>query len=140
MGVYGRKGRPVVLVKKTTREVVKRYQSIRGASRASGIHYDQIFDQCNRRGLGGGYLYWRYEDDFDPNESFEGVRKNRPVLAVNKMTGHWVWFDSMADAGRHFFGNVHGAKKAMKSGRECNGYAFVYADRRMRSERCEVEA
>ena len=135
-----RRGRPVVLVKKTTREIVKRYQSIRDAANHIGTQPVSIHRECKNRSLGSGDLYWRYEDDFDPNESFEFIVNRRPVLAANVKTGHWLWFESAAAAGLHFYGDVHGVKRAMRHGRDKNGYAFVYADRRMRSERCEVKA
>ena len=138
----GKRGTPraVVRAKKTTREVVGRYATIADASRASGVYPTSIQKECAKRRLGAGELYWRYEEDFDPNESFERIEVRRPVLAVNPRTGHWLWFESVAAAGMHFYGYDNGAIVAMRKGHSKNGYMFVYADRRMRSEKCEVGA
>lgn len=134
------KQRPVVMAKKTTREIVKRYANATEAARDTGLEPNVVYRSCKKRILSEGDSYFRYEDDFDPNESFENVVKLRPVLAVNMRTGHWLWFESISEAGMHFYGYDEGARNAMKNGRSRDGYAFVYADRRMRSERCEVEA
>ena len=138
MGTWN--ARPVVLAKKTTREVVKRYPSASAASLAERVREGKIAHECKNRWLGEGNLYWRYEDDFDPDESFENRTRRRPVLAINEETGHWLWFESITAAGMHFYGYDEGAVRAMKSGKPIDGYVFVYADKRMRSERCEVKA
>lgn len=132
--------RSVVVVKKTTREIVGRYPSAVNAELCTGVNRDKIVKECSRKCLGRGYHYWRFEDEFDPNENFGNVGRYRPILAANKDTGHWMWFESLVAAGYHFYGNEHGARIAMKDGRTKDGYAFVYADRRMRREKCEVEA
>ena len=132
------KARPVVLVKKTTREVVKRYPSASAAGINASVSRVNINRDCRQRRLGAGDLYWRFEDDFDPNESFAGIKVRRPVLAINRKTGHWLWFESISEAGMHFYGNPRSAGEAMRNDRTKNGYTFVYADRRMRSEKCEV--
>jgi hypothetical protein len=133
------KEKPVVLAKKTTREVVKRYANAREAARDRGVDFNVVYRSCKKHTLSYGDFYFRYEDDFDPNESFENVVKLRPVLAVNVKTKHWLWFESVTEAGMHFFGYDEGAKKAMRSGRSKDGYVFVHADKRMRNEKCEVE-
>ena len=134
------KQRPVVMAKKTTREIVRHYANACEAARDIGVEPNVVYRSCRKHILSEGGYYFRYEDDFDPNESFENVVKLLPVLAVNRETGHWLWFESVTKAGMYFYGYDEGAKNAMKSGRSKNGYVFVYADKRMRSERCEVKA
>ena len=132
--------KPVVMAKKTTREVVKRYASIQEAALDNGTYPASVRRECARKVLGRGDVYFRFEKDFDPNESFSGISNGRPVLAVNKRTRHWLWFESATMAGRHFYKSDSGVTQAMRKGREKDGYVFVYADRRMRSEKCEAEA
>ena len=134
------RARPVVLSKKTTREIVGRYPSARNAASAVGVDYVAIYRECKKRRLGRGELYWRYEDDFDPNEDFGRIGCYRPVIAINSKTRHWLWFESITAASMHFYGYEDGAGKAMRNGKECNGYMFFHADKRMRSEKCEVKA
>jgi hypothetical protein len=134
------KQRPVVMAKKTTREIVKRYANAGEAARDMGFEYNVVYRSCRNLTLSAGDFYFRFEDDFDPDESFENVVKLRPVLAVNMDTRHWMWFESISEAGMRFYGRVNGARKAMLDGRSINGYVFVYADRRMRSDKCEADA
>ena len=132
--------RPVVKAKKTTREIVAVYDSAAAAARAEGTSPSRISKRCARRSLGRGDCYYRFMDEFDPNESFERAERYRPVLAVNKLTGHWMWFESAKAASEAFYGSHCGVDVAIRRGRTRRGYAFVYADRRMRAERCEVKA
>ena len=132
--------RPVVKAKKTTREVVAVFDSVSAAAREGGKCPDVLNRTLARNGLGTGEFYYRYVDVFDPDESFGHVRKNRPVLAVNRLTGRWMWFEGVSAAARHFGMKPSAVSRSLKSGSLRKGYAFVYADRRMRAERCEVKA
>ena len=132
--------RPVVKAKKTTREIVAVYPSVLAAAKANGRQSRRLSNALEGRKLGAGECYYRYADEFDPNESFAHVRQYRPVLAVNEKTGHWMWFESAKAASRELNCSKDYVRGAVKHGRRWGGYAFVYADRRMRAEKCEVKA
>ena len=132
--------RAVVKAKKTTREVVAVFDSVHAAACEGGKRPDVLLRTLARKGLGTGEFYYRYVEEFDPTESFEHSRKHRPVLAVNKLTGHWLWFEGVNAAAQHFGMKPSAVSGSLRSGSLRKGYAFLYADKRMRAERCEVKA
>lgn len=82
---------PVVKVDKLTREVVARYESLRAAAKAERTKVDHMLHRCNDRMLPRGRYYFRYADDFDPDEVFKGSYYC-PVLVTNKKTGEKLWY------------------------------------------------
>lgn len=64
-----RPGRPVVIVDAETREVLKRYPSIKVAALACHVPHGTMYIRCQRGAIPEHGRYFRFEDEFDPAES-----------------------------------------------------------------------
>lgn len=64
-----RPGRPVVTVDAETREVLKRYPSIKVAAIACDVPHGTMYIRCQRGAIPRQGRYYRFEDEFDPAES-----------------------------------------------------------------------
>ena len=64
---------------KITMEVLAEYATCTEAAEASGVSMNTICASCRNRAVGKFDYVWRYAEDVDPRESFEG-KCNRPVL------------------------------------------------------------
>lgn len=89
----GRPPREVYLCNKVTLEIVGVYSGVMDASRANGVSYSRIRSACDQRSVSDGRYIWRYAEDYDPNESFEG-KCNRPVICVDMQTKKVMVFDT----------------------------------------------
>lgn len=78
-----RECRAVVEVDKLTRRVNRRFKSASECAQATGIPWSSLIERLRRKGLGDGRFYYRYVEEFDPAERFEGQR-GCPVMAVNE--------------------------------------------------------
>lgn len=76
----------VLAIDKMTMEVVGAFESVAAAARALGINGHTAWYCITNNGLTTGRVYLRYAWNYDPNESFEGLR-NRPVLLTDTETG-----------------------------------------------------
>lgn len=86
-----RHGRTVYKCHKISMEVLEVYPSAADAARAYGMGHDSINKACRERRVTRKGYVWRYAEDYDPRESFEG-RQNRPVVvydAVSKAVGFY---------------------------------------------------
>lgn len=63
-----RPGRPVVMVDGETREVVRRYPSVKAAAESNGVQHGTMYIRCQRGAIRAGRPYFRFEDEFDPAE------------------------------------------------------------------------
>ena len=63
-----RPGRPVVMVDGETREVVRRYPSVKAAAASNGVPHGTMYIRCQRGAIRAGSPYFRFEDEFDPAE------------------------------------------------------------------------
>lgn len=77
---------------KITMEVVEIYRNTTDAQ--TGTEETHISGDCKARIVSKGRYVWRYEDDYDPNESFEGKR-NRPVICGDYKKGRIFFFSSI---------------------------------------------
>lgn len=73
-----RKARRVLEVDKITGAVVGEYRSACEADDSRGVQRTTTAHQCSARAIPKGRVCWRYADEYDACESYEG-RKNRPV-------------------------------------------------------------
>ena len=71
----GRRGRPVVMVDGETREVLKRYPSIKVAALACHVPHGTMYIRCQRGAIPKSGRYFRFDDEFDPAE--EAGRQTR---------------------------------------------------------------
>ena len=87
---------------KITMEIVRQWDSATDAEKELGFF---VAGSCCRKNVSKGKYVYRYEDDYDPNESFEG-KHFRPVLVVDIATRKKQAFYSIEDisgknAGHH---------------------------------------
>ena len=82
----------IYLCDKITMEIVEIYLSAYDARMVYG--HSSIHNSCVNRAVNGDRYVWRYEDDYDPNESFEG-KYNRPIMCGDYEKGRIFFFNSM---------------------------------------------
>lgn len=83
--------KPVLRVHKRTREVAGRYSSYAEAARESGASISTIQYTAKENAIPSGDYYFRFAEDFDPDEDFTG-KKNCPVVARDTATGRVAWY------------------------------------------------
>ena len=91
--------RSVFRINKLTRDIEGVYPSVTSAARSAGMRGKRMDDLCRKRNLPPGTFYYRFADDFDRDESFEGKR-NRPVVLVDASTGFKLWFADRAECAK----------------------------------------
>ena len=89
------KPRPVVKVSKRTRQTEGVYESCRTAAEANQMNQSTVRDVTH--GLSAGEWYWRFQDEFDPDEDLTG-RPNCPVVARDLKTGQTAWYCDVGTA------------------------------------------
>lgn len=89
------KPRPVYRCDKLTMKVLDKYANYREAESDMGEY--SVYGACNDRRVGPHKHVWRFADDYDPNETFEG-KKNRPVVCGNIETEKIVFYENAAQA------------------------------------------
>ena len=87
---------------KITMEIVRQWDSATDAEKELGFF---VAGSCCRKNVSKGKYVYRYEDDYDPNESFEG-KHFRPVLVVDIATRKKQAFYSIEDAAKHLHYSV----------------------------------
>ena len=91
--------RPVVKCDKLTMEVLETYPSARAAERAYGILHGNIAVACSRKVVSKGRFVWRFADEYDPDESFDG-KLNRPVAMYDSLSETASVFESLTEAAK----------------------------------------
>ena len=56
------------MVDAETREVVRRYPSVKAAAESHGVLHGTMYIRCQRGAIRAGRRYFRFEDEFDPAE------------------------------------------------------------------------
>ena len=109
------KGRPVVLVDKVTGKAVRSYPSSAAAAHAEGYEPPTVTTAARLRIVPRGRFAWRYADEHDPRERFEG-KCARPVAVYE---GGELLFvaDSVCDAARRLGASREGADAAIRRGK-----------------------
>ena len=83
--------RRVYRIHKISRRVEGEYASAAEAARALDLRPGLVDGTCRLRSLPHGDFYFRYADDFDPDESFAGKRFC-PLVLTDVDTGRSRWF------------------------------------------------
>lgn len=73
----------VVQADKISRQVVKRYASIYQAEPHVPFSVTTLYSICYRKCLPKGRYYFRFEEEFDPDERFRSNARNRPIMAIS---------------------------------------------------------
>ena len=88
--------RQVLKIHKITRQPIAIYKSASEAAKDAGIRDKRMRLMCNNKTLIPGVFYYRYIDDFNPNENFAG-KQNCPVVLLDVVNGQHRWFGSMSE-------------------------------------------
>lgn len=89
--------RTVYKCDKLSMEVLEVYPSAREAEVAHGLSYGAVANQCQTRSVSRfGYVF-RYADEYDPEETFEG-KYNRPVAVKDCITKAVAFFPTLTEA------------------------------------------
>ena len=124
--------RGVFRINKLTRDIEGVYPSVASAARSVGMRGKRMDDLCRKRNLPPGAFYYRFEDDFDRDESFEGKR-NRPVVLVDESTGSKLWFVDRAECAKTMGWSTARVSASISSGRSSllgGQYVALYANMR----------
>lgn len=106
-------GRKVYKCDKVTMKILDRYDSIKDAAIAEGISYGMLVETLQCRAVGRRPYVFRYADDYDPFESFEGKR-GRPVLMLDVVDGKVHTFNTLKDAADALLLDLSNVCKCMK--------------------------
>lgn len=121
--------RAVVKVHKRTREVVGRYDCCKYAAIENGTS-----DSTIRYATGcvsEGEHYWRYADEFDPEEDLTG-KPNCPVVARDLKTGQTAWFCDVRAASEKLGVSRHSIYQSIRNNRKVrNRLAFLSYGKRI---------
>lgn len=115
-GGAGGRGRAVIEVDKATRRPLRAYGSVSEAARATGTPRTSLERVLRDRGMSSGPSYYRYADDFDPAEEFEG-RRRRAVGAWAGGARPARVFDDSAAAARAYRVETVTIRAAIATGR-----------------------
>lgn len=107
--------RKVCKCDKLTMEVVAEYASIRECAERERMSHTTVEDNCLRRRVNRGRFVYRYAEDVDPLESFEG-KSGRPVIAENLLTGESDGFYNVYEAAERFYVHPVTVRRHLASG------------------------
>lgn len=122
----------VVKAHKLTREVVARYDSPAAAGACEGADSSVIRSRCRGRMLGRDDFYFRYADDFDPEERFLNS-KNCPVVVADAEAGRVLWFPTASACAKSLCFAKPTLIKALRTGEPFYGgrYRAAWARKRL---------
>lgn len=83
--------RPVVKCDKLSMNVVAAYPSAMEAEKENGLKRSRVAQMCGKKSVSSGVHVYRYADEYDQNESFEG-KFNRPVAMYDTWYGKVSFF------------------------------------------------
>lgn len=84
-------GYPVYKCDKLSMKVVAEYPSAAAAARDNGLSPTGVAHAAKNKEITYGPYIYRYVEDYDPNETFEG-RNNRPIICYDTKTKMAVVF------------------------------------------------
>lgn len=93
--------RSIVVADKVTMEVVGEYSTARDCASDTGMNDAVIIEIAKKRRVSRGPFIYRFAEDFDPNESFDG-KYNRPVRVTDCETGESMGFHEISEADAHY--------------------------------------
>ena len=122
-----RQSRRVLKCDRITLEVLAEYKNPAEAARALGLPFNTVRHSCDERRVGFRPYVLRYEDEYDPEESYEGKR-GRPLAVHDTESGDTLCFYGPGDAAAALFVCECSITRAAKTGRRVLGrYAVTYA-------------
>lgn len=101
---------------KLTMEAVAEYESVRECAERERVPHTTVEDNCLRRRVNRGRFVYRYAEDVDPLESFEGKR-GRPVTVENLRTGETMDFYNVYEAAERFYAHPVTVRRHLVSGK-----------------------
>lgn len=118
------KHRRVVVCDKITMEIIEELPMMKDAAEIYGFKMKAIHKACQKRQVLKGRYVFRYAEDYDKYESFEG-RRNRPVKMF--LDGKAVMFYSIEEAAKNLNYSKSHIEHALCDGREVGGNHICYA-------------
>ena len=119
--------RKVLVCDKLTMEVVRTYESLSTAAAAERRCVANFHRTIANRRVGAGKYVYRLEEDYDPNETFEGKR-HRPVTVADVKTGKKAVFLDKKKLAESIFASRKTVDLAIKDGHLVAGrFALRYA-------------
>lgn len=91
--------RAVYKCDKKTMRIVEKYPSASEAARRNKLNPTSLGHAARTLSVTPGPYVWRYAEDYDPNEKFEG-KHNRPVAVYDSITRTLAVFNRIEDAAR----------------------------------------
>ena len=91
--------RPVVKCDKLSMKVVAWYPSAWEAEKANGYGPAKVARICEKKSVSHGKHVYRYADEYDPKETFEG-KFNRPVAMYDAERESLSLYESLGEAAR----------------------------------------
>lgn len=117
--------RPVYRCDKVTMKILNTYPSVTDAIKTTG--YKGIYTSCQHRRVSSGRYVWRFVDDYDPNESFEG-KHNRPVMCEDVKNNTTIIYDTLTKAEKALYLDRSVIENTLRKGSLTLGqYRFRYA-------------
>ena len=91
--------RPVVKCDKLSMKIVAEYPSAWEAEKANGYGPAKVAQICEKKSVSHGKHVYRYADEYDPNETFEG-KFNRPVAMYDAERESLLLYESLGEAAK----------------------------------------
>lgn len=119
--------RPVVKCDKLSMNVVAAYPSAMEAEKENGLKRSRVAQMCGKKSVSSGVHVYRYADEYDQNESFEG-KFNRPVAMYDSANESLSLFENLQKASKAV-GVCPSTISASMTNRNmvCERYVFKYA-------------
>lgn len=105
----------VLKIDKVTGKAVKSFESVKDAAIDAQLRREQMTRHLKNRNIAPGLFYYRYGEDYDPLESFEG-RQNRPVAVTDIDTGETVYFGCIKEVAEEYVIHKATVSVAIKRG------------------------
>ena len=119
--------RPVVKCDKLSMKVVSWYPSAWAAEKENGYRPSKVAQICERKRVPAGKFVYRYADEYDPNETFEG-KFNRPVAMYDGVNESLSLLESLEKAAKAIGYHQSTVSVSMTNGTMVGRrYVFKYA-------------
>lgn len=119
--------RHVVKCDKLSMRVVEMFESARDAEKKYGFHKNTVANICMKKTVSKGRFVWRFADEHDINETFEG-KTYRPVEVLDGQTGERMYFESTQATAKAFgVPPIAVTQTLARDGKFLNRYALRYA-------------
>lgn len=117
----------ILMCDKITMKVIKRFDSAGEAAKRTGEIRESIGRSCLKKHVSSGAVVWRYEEDYDPEETFDG-KHNRPVEVVDTKDGAKTVYCNIGDAAYALVYCERAVNHAIRKGKLVGGrYKLGYA-------------